>query len=230
MKKMEVTIMNYVINVKKIEDDTNVLARATVVFNDCFKVTNIGIIQSVTGDMFVSMPSYRTSEKDENGKSIYKEFCYPTTKEFRQELYGNILKAYESEEQQLKVGESGKADPKFEVAITPYEKEGSRIKALGRVYLEDVFLINNVFLYEGKNDVFVSMPSHKTNKVDDNGKPVYADVCYPVTKEFREKLYDTIFKKYREVSRDKEETVNKDEKKDLEKEPKKEPKSKKRGK
>lgn len=95
------------------------------------------------------------------------------------------------------MGESGKAKPKFEVAITPYEKEGSRIKALGRVYLEDVFLINNVSLYEGKNDVFVSMPSHKTNKVDDNGKPVYADVCYPVTKEFREKLYSKIHNEYK---------------------------------
>ena len=33
------------------------------------------------------------------------------------------------------------------------------------------------------------MPSYKTKKVDENNKPVYADVCYPITKEFREKLY-----------------------------------------
>ena len=37
--------------------------------------------------------------------------------------------------------------------------------------------------------MFVAMPSYKTKKMDENNKPIYADVCYPITKEFREKLY-----------------------------------------
>ena len=42
---------------------------------------------------------------------------------------------------------------------------------------------------QGKENLFVAMPSYKTKKVDENNKPIYADVCYPITKEFREKLY-----------------------------------------
>ena len=36
------------------------------------------------------------------------------------------------------------------------------------------------------------MPSYKTKDVDENNKPIYRDICYPVTKEFREKLYGVI--------------------------------------
>ena len=36
------------------------------------------------------------------------------------------------------------------------------------------------------------MPSYKTKEVDENNKPVYRDICYPVIKEFREKLYGSI--------------------------------------
>ena len=32
--------------------------------------------------------------------------------------------------------------------------------------------------------------------MDENGKAVYQDVCYPVTKDFREKLYEEIINVY----------------------------------
>ena len=50
---------------------------------------------------------------------------------------------------------------------------------------------------KGKENPFVSMPSYKTKEVDENNKPVYRDVCYPVTKEFREQLYGSILETYR---------------------------------
>ena len=46
------------------------------------------------------------------------------------------------------------------------------------------------------------MPSYKTKQVDENGKPIYQDVCYPVTKDFREKLYNEIIAEY-EKAKDK---------------------------
>ncbi len=52
--------------------------------------------------------------------------------------------------------------------------------------------MNNVTVIQGKENAFVSMPSYKTKDVDENNKPVYRDICYPVTKEFREKLYGSI--------------------------------------
>mgnify|MGYP003549827303 CR=1 FL=1 len=55
---------------------------------------------------------------------------------------------------------------------------------------------------EGKEKIFVSMPSYKTKQVDEQGKPIYQDVCYPVTKDFREKLYNEIISEY-EKAKDK---------------------------
>ena len=46
------------------------------------------------------------------------------------------------------------------------------------------------------------MPSYKTKQVDEQGKPIYQDVCYPVTKDFREKLYNEIISEY-DKSKDK---------------------------
>ena len=40
------------------------------------------------------------------------------------------------------------------------------------------------------------MPAYKTKQVDEQGKPVYQDVAYPVTKEFREKLYGQIIEEW----------------------------------
>lgn len=43
------------------------------------------------------MPRYKSSERDENGGIVYKDVCNPITAEFREELYGNILEAFEQE-------------------------------------------------------------------------------------------------------------------------------------
>ncbi len=41
----------------------------------------------------MSMPSFRTKERDEHNNPVYKDVCNPTTKEFREELYGGYFKA-----------------------------------------------------------------------------------------------------------------------------------------
>ena len=92
--------------------------------------------------------------------------------------------------------------PEFSVTVTPYEREGSNIKGLARIYFENSFIVNNINIVQGKEKIFVSMPSYKTKQVDENGKPIYQDVCYPVTKDFREKLYNEIIAEY-EKAKDK---------------------------
>lgn len=64
------------------------------------------------------------------------------------------------------------------------------------------FIVNNINIVQGKEKIFVSMPSYKTKQVDEQGKPIYQDVCYPVTKDFREKLYNEIISEY-EKAKDK---------------------------
>ena len=50
--------------------------------------------------------------------------------------------------------------------------------------------------------IIKGMPSYKTKQVDEQGKPIYQDVCYPVTKDFRERLYNEIISEY-EKAKDK---------------------------
>lgn len=81
---------------------------------------------------------------------------------------------------------------------TPFERDGSNLKGLARIYLEDCFVINNVSLLQGKNGLFVAMPSYKTKQTDEQGKSIYQDICFPLTKEFREQLYGAVRKSFEE--------------------------------
>lgn len=199
--------MKYSIKVNEVKskEGSNIRGFATVVFGDSFKITNVAILENKEkNQLFVSMPRYKSNERDENGGTIYKDVCNPIMAEFREELYSNILEAFEqlqvAEQEQNK--ESAKTNddsvemPEFSVTVTPYEKEGSNIRGLARIYFEDSFIVNNVNILQGKENVFVAMPSYKTKQKDEQGKDIYQDVCYPVTKEFREKLYSEIVNEY----------------------------------
>ena len=50
--------------------------------------------------------------------------------------------------------------PEFSVTVTPYEREGSNIKGLARIYFENSFIVNNINIVQGKEKIFVSMPSY----------------------------------------------------------------------
>ena len=194
--------MKYTVKVNKVRKNKgNLRGFATVVFVESFKVTNIAILENSEGNLFVSMPRYRSSEVDEKNNYIYKDICNPITREFRTELYDAILDGYKNagNENREVAKETDKPEMlSFVVKVTPYEREGSNIKGLARIYLDDSFVINNVSVIRGKNDVFVAMPSYKTKQTDKEGKAVYQDICFPITKEFRERLYGEIVKMYKE--------------------------------
>lgn len=203
--------MKYSIKVTEAKNqEGNVKGFATLVFGDSFKITNIAILENKEKDsLFVSMPRYKSNERDENGGIVYKDVCNPITAEFRKELYDNILEAFEqvkaSDGQEFKTEKAEMEMPEFSVTVTPYEREGSNIRGLARVYFEDSFIVNNVSILQGKDKLFVAMPSYKTKQTDEQGKAVYQDVCYPVTKEFREKLYIEIANQYELAKSKKEE-------------------------
>ena len=81
------------------------------------------------------------------------------------------------------------------MAVTPLENdEGSR-KGLARMYIDESFVVSNISVVDGEKGLFVSMPSVKTGKTY-KGKADFRDVCFPVTKEFRQTLYDTVLDEY----------------------------------
>lgn len=195
--------MEYSIKLNAVNNpEKNVRAFATITMGDSFKITNVAVVENRENIPFVSMPSYRSKERTEKNEAVYKDVCNPITKEFRDELYGDILGLYAEMEQ------SGKAEvvkeavisqePEFTVKVTPFEKENSNILGLARIYFEDSFVVGNVGILKGKEKEFVAMPSYKVKQNGKDGKPQYQDVCFPVTKEFREKLYGEILECYQQ--------------------------------
>ena len=71
----------YSIKVKEVKNkEGNIRGFASVVFGDSFKVTNIAILENrEKGQLFVSMPRYKSNERDENGGTVYKDICNPIT-------------------------------------------------------------------------------------------------------------------------------------------------------
>lgn len=200
--------MNYKIKVYKSKNEEwSTKAYVSVTFNDSFKVTGITIREGKSNNLFVSMPCYKSKYTDEQGKPVYKDHCNPITKEFRDELYGNIIKAYNEDINEYEIkGE----DDKMEIGIALNVMSGSNVEALGRVYLDKSFVINNVKVMHSEKGSFVAMPSQLVDR-GDAGKE-YEDVCFPVTREFREELYDAILKeKDNAIQKQQEEFINIDE-------------------
>jgi DNA-binding cell septation regulator SpoVG len=47
---------------------------ASIVFGDSFKITNIAILENAEkGSLFVSMPRYKSNERDEDNAVVYKD-------------------------------------------------------------------------------------------------------------------------------------------------------------
>ena len=143
----------------------------------------------------MAMPGYKTSKKNGLGNPVYKNYFYPTTAEFRKELYDNILKTYKSNAKEVNVT-SGKDKVSVSVAMYPCNFN-EKIESIGKIYIDKCFVIDGVRVIEGEKGSFVAMPTKTTEGKD--GKTEYSEVCYPVTKEFREQLYGEIMKKSNEV-------------------------------
>ncbi|MGN0678115.1 MAG: septation protein SpoVG family protein [Oscillospiraceae bacterium] len=81
------------------------------------------------------------------------------------------------------------ANTKMECTSMVMLSEGSSAKAVATVTLNDEFVLKGIKVYEGKNGLFVSMPSRKSGND-------YQDVVFPITKEAREQLNNTVMESY----------------------------------
>jgi stage V sporulation protein G len=79
-------------------DDKRLRALVTIVFEDCFVVRNIKVIEGRDQKLFVAMPSRRQPD------GTYVDIAHPITREFRHQIESTILSAY-LEERDLAEGE-----------------------------------------------------------------------------------------------------------------------------
>ncbi|MDR2210349.1 MAG: septation regulator SpoVG [Spirochaetaceae bacterium] len=65
-----------------------------------------------------------------------------------------------------------------------------KLKAYVTVTFDNCFVVHNVKIIEGKNGVFIAMPSRKTRTGE------YKDVAHPIHPDFRAALQEKILEKY----------------------------------
>jgi len=81
------------------------------------------------------------------------------------------------------------------VEIRPMRDEGN-LKAFCSVVFDDVFIVHSVKIIQGKESLFVAMPSREVK----NGE--FRDTAHPIDNGFRLKLEQEILGKYKELVRE----------------------------
>ena len=76
-----------------------------------------------------------------------------------------------------------------ELRIRKVEGEG-KLRAYVTVTFDNCFVVHNVKIIEGKNGLFIAMPSRKTASGE------YKDVAHPISPEFRAELQKKILDEY----------------------------------
>ena len=80
------------------------------------------------------------------------------------------------------------------VNVRKIEKEGSRMKGIASVVIDDCFAIKDIRIIEGEKGLFIAMPSRKYP----NGE--YRDVAHPINAETRAMFEDAIIEEYNNTS------------------------------
>lgn len=75
------------------------------------------------------------------------------------------------------------------VSVRKLENQESKCKAVATVVLEDCLAIHNIRIIEGKDKLFISMPS---KKVEDK----YYDYVHPTVNSLRQELERAILEEY----------------------------------
>jgi stage V sporulation protein G len=78
------------------------------------------------------------------------------------------------------------------VEIRPMRDEGN-LKAFCSVVFDDVFIVHSVKVIQGKEDLFVAMPSREVRSGE------YRDTAHPIDNGFRLTLERAILEKYWDV-------------------------------
>ncbi len=76
------------------------------------------------------------------------------------------------------------------VNVRKIEKEGSRMKGIASILLDDSFAVHDIRIIEGDNGLFIAMPSRKT------ATGGYRDIAHPINAEVRAMFEEVILEAY----------------------------------
>ena len=87
------------------------------------------------------------------------------------------------------------------VNVRKIEKEGSRMKGIASVLLDECFAVHDIRIIEGDNGLFIAMPSRKTPDGE------FKDIAHPINTDTREKIQSSILKAYQDAVEEEENVV-----------------------
>ena len=76
------------------------------------------------------------------------------------------------------------------VTVRKVDKEGSRMRGIASVLLDDSFAVHDIRIIEGENGLFIAMPSRKT------ATGGYRDIAHPINPDVRKQFEDAIIDEY----------------------------------
>jgi stage V sporulation protein G len=76
------------------------------------------------------------------------------------------------------------------VNVRKIEKEGSRMKGMASIVLDNAFAVHDIRIIEGENGLFIAMPSRKT------ATGGYRDIAHPINPDVRKMFQDAILAEY----------------------------------
>jgi len=87
------------------------------------------------------------------------------------------------------------------VKVKKEEREGSRMKGRASVLIDDGLAIHNIRIIEGKNGLFIAMPSTSREVENEDGEmvTVHRDTVHPINPEVRAMFEEAILKAYNEA-------------------------------
>lgn len=83
-----------------------------------------------------------------------------------------------------------------QVQVFPINQPENKLKALARVVLNEQIMLTSLRVYHGSKGLFVSYPNDPTHQGED-----YGQLFYPVTRELRDEIENTILAEYRKATK-----------------------------
>jgi DNA-binding cell septation regulator SpoVG len=184
--------MSVDVTIWPVRDNKNLLAFADVTLNDSLVVKGIKICTGEKGD-FVAMPSVKAGGE-------YRDTAFPITAEFREKIIDAVMAEYAnprdiSEIQSMAAARTAQGAPETNLGVSiNLSNRIKNVKANVDVTLNKCFVVKGLKVCDSKNGLFVNMPSMK------DGDGGFRDSAFPITKEFREQLNNTVLEKYSKVA------------------------------
>ena len=79
-----------------------------------------------------------------------------------------------------------------DIRVRKVNSEG-KMKAVVSVTFDEVFVVHDIKIIEGKEKLFIAMPSRRTKEGD------FKDIAHPINTAMRDELQEMILAKYDEV-------------------------------